>query len=310
MGPPEIQVHFGERLTRRQRAGRVAAGAGPGVLWLLAFFGLPLALLLATSFLTRGEFGTVEGPWTLDNYRRLAGFGQLGFDPVCLVLAARSVALSAATTLLTLLLALPLAFFIAGLPPRGRALGLALVTIPFWTSLLVRTYAWQILLAPGGWLAGAATALGWIEPGYGLYPSLGAVLACLACDYLPFMVLPLYASVEKVDWTLAEAARDLGAGRWQVFRHALLPQIRPGLAAGCLLVGLPALGQFVVPDLLGNGKVSLLGNLIQQQFQTSLDWPFGSAIALVSLALAAAGLAWHLRGNRRPAGAPTAGDWP
>lgn len=309
MPPTETQVHFGERLTRRQRAGRVAAGAGPGVLWLLAFFGLPLLLLLATSFLTRGELGTVEGPWTLDNYRRLLGFGQLGYDPVCLILAARSLALAVVSTLLTLALALPLAFFIAGLSPRGRALGLALVTIPFWTSLLVRTYAWQILLAPGGWLARAATALGWLEPGYGLYPSLGAVLACLACDYLPFMILPLYASVEKVDWTLAEAARDLGAGRWGVFRHALLPQIRPGLAAGCLLVGLPALGQFVVPDLLGSAKVALLGNLIQQQFQTSLDWPFGSAIALVSLALAAGALAWRLRSDRRDPGGQPAGDW-
>jgi spermidine/putrescine transport system permease protein len=305
----DTRVHFGERLTRRQRAGRVAAGAGPGVLWLLVFFGLPLLLLLATSFLTRGEFGTVERPWTLENYRRLIGFGQLGYDPVCLILAARSLALAVASTALTLALALPLAFFIAGLSPRGRALGLALVTIPFWTSLLVRTYAWQILLAPGGWLARTATALGWLEPGYGLYPSLGAVLACLACDYLPFMVLPLYASVEKVDWTLAEAARDLGAGRWAAFRHGVLPQIRPGLTAGCLLVGLPALGQFVVPDLLGSAKVALLGNLIQQQFQTSLDWPFGSAIALVSLALAAAGLAWRLRSDRRQAGVQPAGDW-
>ncbi|MFM1768879.1 MAG: spermidine/putrescine transporter, permease protein [Verrucomicrobiota bacterium] len=310
MRPPQMEVHFGERLTRRQRLGRAAAGGGPGLAWLLVFFGAPLLLLLATSFLTRGEFGTVERPWTLENYRRLAGFGELGFDPVYPLLALRSVALALATTGLVLLAALPTAFFVASLPPRGRTLGLALITVPFWTSLLVRTYAWQILLSPGGWLAGAASALGWIEPGTGLYPSLGAVLACLACDYLPFMVLPLYASVEKVDWTLAEAARDLGAGRWQVFRHALLPQIRPGLVAGCLLVGLPALGQFVVPDLLGGAKVSLLGNLLQQQFQTSLDWPFGSAIAVVSLALVAAGLAWRSRSRRRQPGGPPVEDWP
>ena len=126
--------------------------------------------------------------------------------------------------------------------------------------------------------------------GEALYPGGGAVYLCMVCDYLPFMALPLYASVEKLDWTLAEAAMDLGANRWNVFRHAILPQIKPGLAAGFVLVFLPATGQFVIPDLLGGAKTVMLGNAIQQQFGPGLDWPFGSAIAVVSLAVVMLGL--------------------
>lgn len=306
-------VQFGETLTPWQRRWRLVTGAGPGVLWLLVFFGLPLLFIVGTSFLTRGEFGTVERPWTLENYRRLAGFGLLGFDPVYPVILWRSVWMALATVGLTLLAALPLAFFIAGLSARGRTLALGLVMIPFWTNLLVRTYAWQILLAPGSWLARAAATLGLIPAGEGLYPGLGAVLVCLVCDYLPFLVLPLYTSVEKLDRSLIEAARDLGAGRWQTFRHGVLPQIRPGLVAGSLLVGLPALGQFVIPDLLGGAKVSLLGNVIQQQFQTALDWPFGSAIAVVSLAgvlLALGGKGAHVMESPGPAAPGTEGTRP
>ena len=135
--------------------------------------------------------------------------------------------------------------------------------------------------------------------GDGLYPSAFAVCVCLVCDYLPFLVLPLYASVEKIDWTVAEAAADLGANRFRVFRHALLPQIKPGLVAGVILVFLPASGQFVIPDLLGGAKTVLLGNAVQQQFGSSADWPFGSAIAVLGLAglsLALAVLA-RLRGR-------------
>src|SRR5262249_29124789 len=151
--------------------------------------------------------------------------------------------------------------------------------------LLIRTYAWQIILSGSGWLARGAAAVGWIAPGDALFPSTFAVFLGLTCDYLPFLVLPLYASAEKIDWTLAEAASDLGANHWGVFRHAILPQIRPGLTAGVILVFVPATGQFIIPDLLGGAKTVLLGNAIQQQFGPSRDWPFGSAIACLAMGL-------------------------
>lgn len=282
-------VHRGYPSAARA-AGAGVLAAGPGLVWLALFFYLPLGLILGVSFLSRGELGEVTRPFTLENYRRLLGFGWLGFEPLYPQILLRSLGWGLATTLGCMASGLPLAFFIARLSPRWKAAALTLVVIPFWTNLLVRTYAWQILLAPEGWLARLAAAVGLVPAGTALYPSAGAVFAAMVCDFLPFMVLPLYASVEKLDWTLAEAAADLGARRWQVFRHALLPQIQPGLAAGAVLVFLPATGQFVIPDLLGGARTVLLGNAIQQQFGPGLDWPFGAAIAAVGLAAVLAGL--------------------
>jgi spermidine/putrescine transport system permease protein len=196
---------------------------------------------------------------------------------------------------LCLLLGLPLAFWISNLPTRRKTLALTLVVIPLWTNLLIRTYAWQLLLAPQSALTKMAVALGLAHAGESLYPNTFAVLAALVCDYLPFLVLPLYASVEKIDWTLAEAARDLGASGWEVFRHAVLPQITPGMAAGIILVFVPATGQFVIPDLLGGSKTVLLGNVMQQQFGASRNWPFGSAVATVAMLIVLFGLWFNAR---------------
>jgi len=262
----------------------------PGVGWLFLFLFLPLAAIVLISFCTRGEYGQVEYAFTFESYKRLAGFGSFGFDSVYPIILLRSVWLGVITVALTAVAALPIAFAISKLPPRFKSLGLVIVVIPFWSNLLVRTFAWQMLLAPGNILARFAEALHWIGPGQGLYPGSFAIYLCVVCDYLPFMVLPVYASVEKLDWSLAEAALDLGARRWQLFRHAILPQIRPGLLAGTALVFLPATGQFLIPDLLGGAKTVMLGNLLQQQFGQSRDWPFGSAIATVSLILMAVGL--------------------
>jgi spermidine/putrescine transport system permease protein len=165
-----------------------------------------------------------------------------------------------------------------------------LVVIPFWTNLLIRTYAWQILLAPGSLLAGLAAWIGLVGPGEPLYPSTAAVYIGMVCDYLPFLVLPLYASVEKLDWSLAEAASDLGADNLRVFRHAIFPQVVPGLVAGFILVFIPATGQFVIPDLLGGSKTVMVGNAIAQEFGASRDWPFGSAISVLTMGLVMIGL--------------------
>ena len=294
-GPPEghpdaVEIRFGERLTRAGQLGRSALTSGPGILWVALFLLVPLVGIGVMSLLTRGAYGEVTWPLTGNNYRRLAGFGVLGFNTQYPYILLRSLVLAAGTTVVCLLASFPLAFFIAGLPPRSKTIALTLVIIPFWTNLLIRTYAWQILLGPSSVLASVAVLLGLAEPGRSLYPSLFAVYIGMLCAYLPFLVLPLYTAVEKIDWTLAEAAADLGADRVRVFRHAVLPQVVPGMVAGILLVFIPATGQFVVPDLLGGAKTVLLGNAIQQQFGPSRDWPFGSAIAFTGMAVVLAGL--------------------
>lgn len=284
-----VETQRGVQLTRRGHWVRSALTSGPAVFWLLLFLAGPLLGIGFISLLSRGDYGELQLPFTIDNYKRLLGFGWLGFDPVYPGIFLRSIALGLGTAVLCLATGLPLAFFIARQAPFARGLALTLVVIPFWTNLLIRTYAWQIILAPGSWLAGLAEALGF-PAGEGLYPGLFAVMIGMVCDFLPFMVLPLYASVEKIDWHLAEAAMDLGANRWQVFRHALLPQIKPGMVAGLILVFLPATGQFVVPDLLGGARTVMLGNAIQQQFGPGRDWPFGAAIAFVALGLVIHGI--------------------
>lgn len=285
----------GEPLRPRPALLGAACTSGPGMVWLAVFLCVSLTTILVMSFATRGEYGQVEWRWTFENFRRLAGFGTFGFEPLYPQVIARSLALAAATTVFCGLAALPLTFCIARLSPRYRPFALVLLVIPFWTNLLIRTYAWQLVFAATGWPARLAATLGLIPPDAALYPGTFAVLVGLTCDFLPFLALPLYASVEKIDWSLAEAASDLGARGWPVFRHALLPQILPGLLAGAILVFIAASGQFVIPDLLGGAKTTLIGNAIQQQFGASRDWPFGAAIACLVLLLAAGGLGWLAR---------------
>ncbi len=264
------------RVRQRHAAARAAGLSAPGALWIGGLLLVPLLFIVAISFCGTGEYGEIEREFTGEHYRRFVGFGAFGWEPLYPLILARSVWMAAASTALCLALALPLAFFMAGLPSRWRSAALTLVTIPLWTNLLIRTYAWQLLLPPG--------AL--------------AVFAGMVCDYLPFFVLPLYASVEKIDWSLAEAARDLGASRWNSFRHAVLPQIAPGLITGAVLVFVPATGQFVIPDLLGGARTVLLGNVVQQQFGSSRNWPFGSALVTVVMLLVLAGLWIYARAAR------------
>ena len=288
-------VHFGEPLPAGAHTFRATWLCGPALAWVTVFLLVPLAFVIALSFAQRGDAGEIVWQFTWENYSRLAGNGALGFDPVQPLILARSLGVGLATALLCLLTGLPVAFFIAGLSRRWKTVALTLVVIPFWTNLLIRTYAWQLLLAPEGWLADILTTAGLVPAGQALYPGWPAVMLAMLCDYLPFMVLPLYASVEKVDWSLTEAAEDLGASPMRAFWHAVMPQIRPGMIAGAVLVFLPATGQFVIPDLLGGAKVALLGNAVQQQFGSSRDWPFGSAIAVAALVVMIFSLWLHTR---------------
>lgn len=267
----------------------------PGAAWQVIFLAVPFLFIMGVSFLSRGDYGQVQRPWTLENYQRLAGYDLLGFDPLYPIILARSVTIALATSIFACFLAVPLAFFITRLGSRAKLFTISALLLPVWTNLLVRTYGWQALLAPEGIVTQFFNFVGLAPSGQALYPGWPAVFVCLVCDYFPFAALPIYAAVEKLNWSLVDAAADLGAGRWNTFRHALWPQIRPGLLAGFIFVMLPALGQFVVPDLLGGAKTVLLGNLLQQQFGVSRDWPFGAAITVVSLALVLLGMVVYYR---------------
>jgi spermidine/putrescine transport system permease protein len=278
-----------EAATPRQRLLRVLVTVGPGGLWLLLFVLLPTLLVLLASLMRRGPYGELLGPLGLHNYQRL-------LEAPYLEAFAQSLWVGALATLLAALLGYPLAFYIARHPRRD--LLLLLLLIPFFTNFLIRVYAWLVLLQKEGLLNALLLAFG-LGP-YAFYPSFAAVILATVYTFLPFFVLPVYASVERVDWQLLEAAYDLGARPFRAFLHAVLPQTYPGLFAGSVLVFIPAMGTFVVADLLGAGRVVLIGNLIQQQFGLTRDWPFGAALSvfLMAFVLLALYLYRRLQGER------------
>jgi len=249
----------------------------PAWLWLLALFAAPFAIVLAYSFLTRGVYGGIEQPWTLDSYTRL-------FDLLYLTILVRSFAMALAATGLCLVFAFPAALFISR-AQRHRNLYLQLVMLPFWTSFLVRTYAWLFLLRDTGLINTALQAIGVIHAPLPLLYNDGAVLLGLVYGYLPFMVLPIYATLERLDPALVEAAGDLGARPLATLFRIVVPLSRPGIVAGAVLVFIPCLGAYLTPDLLGGGRTVLVGNLVQNQFTTARDWPFGSAVSILLMAL-------------------------
>ena len=244
---------------------------------MLSLFAAPLAIILAYSFLTRGTWGGITRPWSVESYQRLA-------DPVYLGILWRSLWIAGAATVLCLLLGFPLALFISRAGNR-KNLYLSLVILPFWTSFLVRTYAWMFLLRDTGLINTALQKLGVIHNPLPLLYNDGAVILGLVYGYLPFMVLPLYATLERLDRNLLEAAADLGAKPWVALTRIVIPLSAPGIRAGAILVFIPCLGAYLTPDLLGGGKTVMMGNLIQNQFTTARDWPFGSSVSLVLMAI-------------------------
>jgi spermidine/putrescine transport system permease protein len=259
----------------------------PAAIFLALLFGVPLCILAAYSFLTRGAYGGVEGPWSAENWLRLA-------DPLYAGIFWRSFAVAAVSTAICLLLGFPLALFIAR-SGRRKNLYLGLVILPFWTSFLVRTYAWMFLLRDTGLFNSALLALGVIDEPLPLLYNYGAVILGLVYGYLPFMVLPLYAALERLDPSLEEAAADLGARPWTTLWRVIIPLCAPGIRAGSILVFIPCLGAYLTPDLLGGGKTILIGNLVQNQFTSARDWPFGSAASLALTAVVMALLMFMAR---------------
>jgi spermidine/putrescine transport system permease protein len=274
----DLNVFDEARRSSRWREYRRLIGlVSPGAAWLALFFMLPLAIIALYSVLQRTSTGDIAWTFSLDNYIKLFG------DPLYLRILWRSLWIAVATTVLCLLLGYPLAYFIARQPARWRTLLVFAIMIPFWTNFLVRIYAWRFLLNNTGLINTLLESLG--LPPLPLINTTTAVLIGLVYGELPFMVLPLYAALERVDWSLLEAAQDLYARRAAAFWRVLLPLTMPGIAAGSVLVFVPTAGSFVVPQLLGGSKVAMLGNVLERQFLAAQNQPFGAAIAMVFMLL-------------------------
>ena len=277
---------------------RAWALVAPGGFWLLAFFMVPLVIMLVYSLMPRGIYGGVEPGFTFEHYARF-------FDPLYLQVLQRTFAWSIACTVICLFLGYPVAYVIAR-SGKWRTFLLFLVVLPFWTSFLVRTFAMIFLMRDTGLINSWLLKLGMIgEPLTILYTPF-AVMAGLVYGFLPFMILPIYASLEKVDQSLLEAAEVLGARPAERFRRVTLPLSTPGVVAGSLLVFIPALGSFLTADLLGGAKQVMIGNLVQNQFSSARNWPFGSAASFIVMALVLAAVMLYLRvKDRSPGGAPS-----
>jgi len=263
------------RFFRRRPALRSASLLSGSLVWLVGFFLLPLAYLLAVSFARRSPFGTIEWALGLSNYWR-------AFQPLYLGVYWRSFWMAVLTTVLCMLLGYPVAYALAlKVSGRWKSALLMLVVIPFWTSFLIRTYAWMVILRTEGVVNTALMDLHLVHEPLRLLYTPFAVFIGLVYGELPFMILPLYAVLQKLDPILLEAAQDLGADRWHTFLRVTLPISLPGLSAGGVLVFIASIGAFITPDLLGGARTIMVGNLIQNQFATVRDQPFGSAVAFL-----------------------------
>ena len=270
-------------LARRKMAQLIALLGAPTV-FLLVFFLGPLLIMLVYSFLTPGIYGGVDWVFSHLNYGRILGWADTRyekFDPVFLSIFARSLRLAALTVITSLIVSYPAAFWISRMAPGKRDFAIFLVTLPFFVSLIVRLFAWVLILRPTGFLNQGLMGVGLTsEPIEFLYTDFAVVLG-MTYVFIPFMFLPLYGSIEKLDPAQLEASSDLGATRFQTFRKVVLPATMPGIIGGSIITFIPALGNFIVPSGLGGAKVLMIGNLIEQQFLSARNWPFGSALAMM-----------------------------
>lgn len=280
---------------------------GPVTLFLLAFFAVPLGIMVVTSFLAPGLYGGVEWIWYPHNYGRILGFADPAFeefDPVYLSIFFRSLKIAALTVACTLLVCYPAAFHISRLPDKWKNFCLFLITLPFFSSLIVRLFVWVMILRPTGLINETLMSAGAISRPLEMIYTDGAIIMGMVYVFIPFMFMPVYASIEKLDWSLVRASLDLGAGPVRTFFRIVLPLTAPGIVGGSVIVFIPALGNFIVPAILGGAKVMMLGNLIETQFLAARNWPFGSALAmLVMAAMLVLLLAYVILSGRRKAAA-------
>ena len=263
----------------------------PATIWLILFFILPLIIVLVYSFLERGTYGGVTWEFTLRNYQRLV-------NGLYLNVFIRSLGLATFTTLSCLFIGYPLAFFIASRPYPWRSFLLFLVIIPFWTNFLVRTYAWIVILRAEGVVNSLLESLQLIDEPLDLLFTPFAVIIGLIYGYLPFMILPLYSTIERFNFSLIEAAHDLGANDLNTLIRIIFPLTRQGIIAGSILVFIPALGAFITPDLLGGAKTLMVGNIIQNQFLQARHWPFGSALSMILMIMVIVPVMVYFRSDR------------
>ena len=261
----------------------------PALLWLLLFFLIPLGIMLVYSFCQRSRYGGVVWDFTINNYLKVS-------KPIYLKPVLRSFWVATVNTVICLLIGYPAAYYISSRPTvKVKNILLLLIILPLWTNFVVRTYAWMVILREGGVINTILMKLNLIEKPLELLFTKKAVIIGLVYGYLPFMIWPLYVSIEKVDRSFLEAANDLGANRLQTFFRVMLPLTLPGIAAGSILVFIPTLGAFVTPDLLGGAKDMMIGNLIQNQYVKVRNWPFGSALSFILLIIVLALLLLYVR---------------
>ncbi len=259
--------------------------------WLALFVLVPNVMIIGTSFLTRDEANLIEMTFTLDNYFRL-------MDPLYAKVLWHSFYMAIIATLLCLVIGYPFAYIVAKMPEKWRPIMLFLVIVPFWTNSLIRTYGLKIVLGTQGILNKSLLAMEIIDKPIRLMYTETAVMIGLVYILLPFMILPLYSAIEKLDSTYLEAAKDLGANKFQTFTKIILPLTAPGIIGGCLLVLLPALGMFYISDLLGGAKNLLIGNVIKSQVLNARDWPFGAATSIaLTIAMAIMLYAYYRAGK-------------
>jgi len=265
----------------------------------------PLLVMAAVSLMESNVYGGVHFKFSLSGYRQILFdtnlFDEIEFNPAYIIIILRSFALALAATFLSLLIGFPAAYYISRQSNRVKNILIFLVTIPFWTNLLIRTFAWIIILGKGGVIESSFNFFGLLdkESSLNLMYTNTAILIGLVYSYLPLMVLPIYASLEKMDIRLLEAATDLYSSRIELIRKIIFPLSMPGIIGGSILVFVPCLGAFIAPDLLGGGKKLLLGSLIQFQFSYARNWPFGAAMAMFLLALVILILIFNAKLNRR-----------
>ncbi|MFC5986312.1 ABC transporter permease [Marinicrinis lubricantis] len=265
--------------------------AVPALTWLILFFAAPLLMIALYSFFQRGLYGELVYEWTIHNYTRL-------FDSLYGKIMLDTLVVSFLTTFLTLMIAYPLAYYIAGLKPHKQKIWLLLMMLPFWINFLIRSYAWVVILRSQGIVNMVLMHFGWIEEPLQLLYNNGAVMLGMVYTLLPFMVLPIYVTLEKLERNKLEAAYDLGATPWKAFLHVTLPLTKSGIINGCVIVFVSSIGMFIVPDVMGGAKTMLLGNLIQNQFLSARDWPFGSAASMVLMVLSLVLLYWQYRAGK------------
>lgn len=260
---------------------------GPVTILLGAFFLVPLGIMVIYSFLEPGLYGGVVWSFYPFNYGRIFGWplgGGEEFEPLYIQIIFNSLYYAVITVIVSLIVCYPAAFWVSRMGPLAKNIVLFAITLPFFANLLVRIYAWLLLLRPTGAVNTALLSLGIIDQPLNMIFTEFAVIVGLVYVLIPFMFLPIYASVERLDWSLVQASQDLGATPFQTFRRVILPLTSPGIAGGAVIVFIPALGNFIVPSFLGGSKVQMTGNVIERQFLQARNWPFGSTLAMTVMA--------------------------